>query len=164
MRKEKPNFEIVTMNPSLVFGPAAPSLAHGELQSLNTSNMRILDMIQGKMKEKLAPTGFYSWVDVRDVALAHVRALEVPDAGNQRFLLIEGYITNPRIARIIASMGDKFAEKLPSDLNSLQDDIPEQGQRYEFSNKKSKDILGLKYTDLETSIKDTVENLVSLGA
>ena len=91
-------------------------------------------------------------------------ALEVPEARNQRVLLMEGYITNPRIARIIASMGDRFAKELPSNLGSLSDDIPPEGQRYEFSNKKSRDVLGIHYTDLETSVKDTVKSLVELGA
>ena len=30
------------------------------------------------------------WVDVRDVAEGHVRALEVPEAGGQRFILSSG--------------------------------------------------------------------------
>lgn len=92
MGTARPPFDLVTINPSLVFGPAAPHLVSGDLDSLNTSNLRILDMIQGKMKDKLDPTGFYSWVDVRDVATAHIRALEVPNASGNRFLLLAGII------------------------------------------------------------------------
>lgn len=32
-----------------------------------------------------------SWVDVRDIADGHVRALEVPAAGGQRFILNGGF-------------------------------------------------------------------------
>ena len=39
--------------------------------------------------EGLAPINC-DWVDVRDVALGHVRTLEVPEAGGERFILSSG--------------------------------------------------------------------------
>lgn len=164
MGTARPPFDLVTINPSLVFGPAAPHLVSGDLDSLNTSNLRILDMIQGKMKDKLDPTGFYSWVDVRDVATAHIRALEVPNASGNRFLLLAGYHTNKRIAEIIASLGPRFREKLPAELEEEEDDLPPPDERYQFSNKRSIEVLGIEYTSLEKSVKDTVESLLELGA
>jgi nucleoside-diphosphate-sugar epimerase len=164
MDTAKPSFDLATINPSLVFGPAAPHLSSGDLDSLNTSNLRILHMLQGKMKDKLDPTGFYSWVDVRDVATAHVRALEVPTASGKRFLLLAGYHTNKRIADIIASLGPQFREKLPADLDKAEDDLPPPDERYQFSNKRSIEVLGIEYTSLEKSVKDTVDSLLELGA
>lgn len=164
MEKEKPGFDLVTINPSLVFGPAAPHLSPGELGALNTSNVRILDMIQGKMKDKLNPTGFYTYVDVRDVALAHIKALDAPDASGKRFLLMAGYHSNKEIAQIIANLGPEYKEKLPSNLDAIESDIPGPEERYGFSNKRSIDILGISYTSLATSVKDTVESLLRLGA
>ena len=154
----------MAINPSLVFGPAAPHLTKGELGSLNTSNMRILDMIQGKMKEKLASTGFYTWVDVRDVALAHVNALEIPQAGGNRFFLINGYHTNKAIAHVIAGISPELKGKLPEDIDGQEDDFPAEGRRYTFDNDLSKKTLGIQYTSLETSVRDTVESLLALGA
>lgn len=164
IENENPTFDLVTINPTLVFGPAAPHLSSGETSSLNTSNLRILDMIQGKMKDKLEPTGFYSWVDVRDVALAHVSALEVPEAAGQRFLLMAGYHTNKRIAEIIATLGPEFKESLPADLGEVEDDLPGPNERYKFSSKQSTDVLGIMYTSLERTVKDTVESLLTLRA
>lgn len=164
IEKEKPTFDLVTINPTLVFGPVAPHLTSGELSSLNTSNMRILDMLQGKMRDGITPTGFYTWVDVRDVALAHVRAMETSEASGQRFFLIAGYHTNKRIAEIIASSAPELRERLPANLNDLEDDLPGPGERYQFNNNRSIEVLGIKYTSLEASIKDTVESLVKLGA
>lgn len=119
-------------------------------------------MIEGKMKDKLEPTGFYSWVDVRDIALAHIRALEVPEAGGNRFLLMAGYHTNKQIAEIIAGLGPEFREKLPANLDAEKDDLPDPSERYQFSNKKSVDVLGIEYMSLERSVKDTVESLLKL--
>ena len=162
MKDENPSFDLVTINPSLVFGPVAPHLSSGELDQVNTSNLRILDMIQGKMKAGLGPTGFYSWVDVRDVALAHVRALAAPEASGQRFLLMAGYHTNKRIAQAIAAIGSELRDLLPADLDAEPDDLPGPGERYTFSNRRSREVLGVQYTPLETTIGDTVESLQKL--
>ena len=162
IEKESPTFDLVTINPTLVFGPAAPHLLPGDVGSLSTSNLRMLDMIQGKMKTKLEPTGFYSWVDVRDVALAHVNALEVPEASGQRFLLMARYHTNKKIAEIIATLNPELAEMLPTNLGEEEDDLPGPADRYGFSNKRSTDILGIGYTSLEKTVKDTVESLLTL--
>jgi nucleoside-diphosphate-sugar epimerase len=79
IEREHPCFDLVTINPPLVLGPVVPYL--DSLDDINTSNARIRDMIQGKCKERLSPSlGVYLWADVRDVALAHVRAAEVPEA------------------------------------------------------------------------------------
>lgn len=162
MDDEKPSFDLVTINPSLVFGPAAPHLSSGDAGSLNTSNVRVLDMIQGKMKDGLEPTGFSTWVDVRDTAFAHVKALEVPEAGGKRFFLIAGHHTNKRIAKIVAEMGPEFREKLPADLDAEVDDTS--GHTYTFNNKRSIEVLGVQYTSLPTSIQDTVKSLLKLIA
>ncbi|KIV85480.1 hypothetical protein PV11_01172 [Exophiala sideris] len=164
MDTARPHFELVTINPSLVFGPAAPHLSSGDLESLNTSNLRILHMVQGKMKDELDPTGFYSWVDVRDVAIAHVQALEAPVAPGNRFLLLADYHTNKRIAKIIASISPQLKEKLPTNLDDAEDDLPPPDERYLFSNKRSIEVLGIEYTSLEKSVKDTVQSLLELGA
>lgn len=163
VKNEKPTFELVTINPSLVFGPPS-HLAQGELASLNTSNQRILDMLQGKMKDKLAPTGFYSWVDVRDVAQAHVRALEAPEAAGKRFFLINDYLTNKEIAQIIVEKYPEYANKLPGNLNELESDIPAPESRYKFDNSQSRKVLGIEYAPLSKSVDDTVKSMIELGA
>ena len=42
----------------------------------------------GKAKDEIAPTGTFLWVDVRDLALAHVRAAERPEAAGKRFFIV----------------------------------------------------------------------------
>ena len=162
MEKEKPGFDLVSINPSMVFGPIAYHLGQGEEESVNTSNSRIVHMVQGKMKEKLEPTGFYSWVDARDVAYAHVRALEVPEAGGKRFFVIAGYHTNAEVAKVVAAQSSELKERLPADLN-LESDIPGPDERYKFSNKQSKDLLGVTYRSFDECIADTVKSLQKIG-
>lgn len=44
--------------------------------------------------QALPPTGTFLWVDVRDVALAHMRAIQVPEAGNKRFFVVAGHCSS----------------------------------------------------------------------
>jgi len=99
VEKEKPNFQLATICPPLVFGPTVHYLT--SLDSLNTSNSRIRDVMQGKMKEQVPPTGIHLWVDVRDVALAHVKAMELPEAAGKRFFVVSGYHSYADIIEII---------------------------------------------------------------
>lgn len=65
--------------------------------ALNTSVRDFYDtVLRGtKTPEQLA-TFHDSWVDVRDVADAHVNALERPEAGGQRFIVSAGEFSRPR--------------------------------------------------------------------
>ncbi|OAP59771.1 hypothetical protein AYL99_04773 [Fonsecaea erecta] len=158
VEKEKPNFDVATINPPLVLGPVVHYL--NSLETINTSNERIRNMIQGRTKESgLPPTGAYLWVDVRDVALAHVKALEIPEAGGKRFFCTAGLYSNADIAQIIKHRFPELASKLPDKIES---DMPQ--DIYQYDNSRSKEVLGLKYRSLEESVVDTVKSLLQLGA
>lgn len=118
------------------------------------------DLIQGKYKEKLPATGIFLWVDVRDVALAHVRAIEVPEAGGQRFFVVSGQFSNKQIADVIRETHPELEDKLPP-KDSPEDLSPD---TYVPDNSKSVKVLGLKYRSLKESISDTVKSLLAVGA
>jgi nucleoside-diphosphate-sugar epimerase len=134
------------------------------LENLNTSNQRILWAAQGKFKEEIAPTGVHLWVDVRDVAEAHVAAFEKPEAANKRFFTTAGYFSNKEICQIIKKNFPQYKD-LPSE-STPGGDYPE-GEAgkgmYGYSNKQSIDILGLKYISLEESIVDSVKSFQAKG-
>lgn len=153
IEQENPQFDMVTINPPLVFGPVVHYL--NSLDAINTSNARIKDIIQGENP----PAGSYLWADVRDVAFAHVRAIEVPEAGRQRFLVVSGYFTNRMIADIIR---ESYPEKKSIlSLEDVADDLP--AEVYGYDNKKSTEILGLQYRTLKETINDTVKSLLEIG-
>ncbi|KAJ5373170.1 NAD-dependent epimerase/dehydratase [Penicillium concentricum] len=157
VEKEKPNFDIATINPPLVFGPIVHYL--NSLETINTSNQRIRNLIQGQMKEKIAPTGNFLCVDVRDVALAHVRAIEVPEAGGERFFVTTGFFSNKELADIIRETHPQLESKLPpADAPS---DFP--GNIFGIDNNKSQRVLGLKYRPLKQTVSDTVDSLLAVG-
>jgi nucleoside-diphosphate-sugar epimerase len=100
------------INPPLVLGPVAHNLV--SLSALNTSNERIRDLITGAAKDRCPPTGNYLFVDVRDLALAHVLAIEKPDAGGKRFFIVSSHFSNKEIAKIIDEEFPKFGPHLPT--------------------------------------------------
>jgi nucleoside-diphosphate-sugar epimerase len=157
LEKEKPNFSLSTLNPPFVFGPVVHYL--NSLESTNTSNQRILSIMQGKMKEKVPPTGTWIWVDVRDIALAHVRAIELPEAAGKRFFVTAGYMTNKDLIDIIR--GD-FPELRPQLPENPESDMPK--DVYKYDNSRSIDVLGLRYKSLRECVVDTAKSLQAVGA
>ncbi|KAL4963084.1 SDR family oxidoreductase [Aspergillus stella-maris] len=156
-------FDLVTLNPPLVYGPVIHHLENQgqSLASLNTSNQRIRDFIQGKYRfESLPPTGTFLWVDVRDLALAHVRALEVPEAGGKRFFATAGHCSNKRIVDAIRETRPDVSHLLPQ---NPVDDFPGDSC-YGFDNSRSREILGIQFRSLEEGIGDTADSLLELIA
>lgn len=162
VEKEKPNFTISTINPPMVYGPIVHPL--DSLDNMNTSNQRILAAVQGKFKDEIPISGVHFWVDVRDVAEAHVAAMEKPEAANKRFFVIAGYFSNKEMCQIIKKNFPEFKD-LPSDSTpggDYPEGTPDKGL-YKFNNKRSIDVLGLKYKTFEQSIVDTVKSFQKKG-
>lgn len=162
LEKEKPNFTISTINPPMVFGPIVHAL--DSLENLNTSNERIRNTVQGKFKDEIPPSGVHFWVDVRDVAEAHVNAFEKPEAANKRFFVTAGYFSNKEIAKIIKKNFPQYKD-LPSDSTpggDYPEGTPDKGL-YTYNNKRSIEVLGLKYKSLEQSIVESVKSFQAKG-
>lgn len=71
----------------MIYGPPEQSI--DSAGSLNTSSNVIYELISGKT-EKLPDTGLPLWVDVRDVAKAHILALEQDSVIGKRVILSGG--------------------------------------------------------------------------
>lgn len=75
--KEEERFEFVSINPVFILGPA--------LVPTDSSPTAVKMLLQGKIP--FVPKVMLVVVDVREVALAHLNAILVDEAKNQRFLL-----------------------------------------------------------------------------
>lgn len=132
------------------------------LDALNTSNQRVRNLLDGSFKKEIPDTGVFIWVDVRDLALAHVKAIELPEAGDKRFFITAGYFSNREIAEIIRKNFPEYEDKLPG-KEVKGGDYPE-GGLYKFDNSRTVKVLGIKFRSLEESIVDLVKSLKSVGA
>ena len=112
----------------------------------------------GKCKDGLTPSGVFFWVDVRDVALAHVKAMEVPAAANKRFFVTAGYYSNKEIAEIVRDSFPELASKVPEGDALKPGDYPTDGL-YKYDNSRTVEVLGVKFRSLKESIVDTAKSL-----
>jgi len=157
-----PTFSLATINNSYTFGPIPRSLDTLE-RGVNTSNQRIYDLVRGAMVKGVEPTApVFTFVDVRDVALAHVRAMTKPEAAGKRFYVVGGFFSNHKICGIIRR---HFSLELYYNLPPLEDELGNDDfpvLYWGFDNSRSMEVLNIKYRGLEDSVVDTVKSILEL--
>ncbi|KAL4894687.1 pyridoxal phosphate-dependent transferase [Aspergillus ambiguus] len=82
IERKKPDFDLITFCPPMVFGPVVHPVANAA--QLNESNAVLWSVAAGADPLPLAKVS--GWIDVRDLAEAHVKALFTPDAGGKRYV------------------------------------------------------------------------------
>lgn len=102
------------------------------------------------------------WIDVRDLALAHVKALEVAEAADKRFFATAGYFSNKEIAEIIRKNFKEYENELPG-KDVKGGGYPPKGI-YRYDNSRTVEVLEIKFRSLEESIVDTVKSFKAVGA
>ncbi|KAH6651604.1 hypothetical protein BKA67DRAFT_520682 [Truncatella angustata] len=156
IEEKNPRFSLSVCNPPLVLGPILHHL--DSLDTLNTSNQRIRDLMVGAAKQACPPTGNHLFVDVRDLALGHALVAEKPEAAGKRFFMVGNKFSNKEIVEILADNFPDLKENLPSGEALKAGDYPEHGS-YGFDNTRSREVLGLTYRPLRETIIDTVKSL-----
>ncbi|KTC43310.1 diaminohydroxyphosphoribosylaminopyrimidine deaminase, partial [Pseudomonas sp. ABAC61] len=101
MHGEQNRWKLVTINPGMVYGPALTTLSQSA--SIDT----LLSMGDGRLKTGV-PDLISGFVDVRDVARAHILAAFTPEACG-RYLLVARDISLLAMAKILrARFGDRY--------------------------------------------------------
>jgi len=168
VEEEMPRFDLVTINPFLVIGP---SLSPG----LNPSNQLFVDIFGGKYPGIMNLT--WGFVDVRDVAEAHVRAMEAPSVSGRYLCAGETIAMRDLVAFLRElDLGEKaslpklgldcgigdFTVRLssylqPKGVGSYLRTHVGRVPRYDTS--KIQRELGLSFRPVRASIRDTVADL-----
>lgn len=101
--------------------------------------------------------------DVRDAALAHVRALEVQgkDVKGKRVFAVAGYFSNERIEKVVRGWEEGRGEG-GSREGEKEDGGGWERWGYGFDNSRSREVLGLRYRGLKACVEDTVKAMVPL--
>lgn len=94
--KEK-DIDMVTINPAMVIGPLLQPM-------LNTSAAAVLNLINGSATY---PNASFGWVNVKDVANAHIQALELPSA-NGRYCLVESVAHYSEVVKVLQKLYPSF--------------------------------------------------------
>lgn len=155
---EKPRFDLVTLCPPMVYGPVLQEVT--DMNKLNTSSAAFYSIFSGQTKD-LSQPGVWIWVDVRDIAQAHVEAIEKPEAGNQRFLVSEGTFNIGQVADLIWKYYPERAQAKGVPRSTPANGYPSEGT-YRPDNSKSKSILGIEYNSFESMLKDQMDQFLVL--
>lgn len=147
---------LTTVNPVWVFGPQAfDNEAEGEL---NTSNEIIRGLLRLKENDTFSnDTG--GFIDVRDVARAHVLAFQKEEAAGKRLFMNNDTFS---IQMIIDVIHKRFPEyKIPKGTpGSGEQDIATLGKKV---NSKTREVLGFEFVAFEEMIVDIVSQIRDNG-
>jgi len=88
---EEDRFELVCLNPGFILGPS--------LVPSDSSPTAVKMLMEGKIP--FVPKVMLLMVDIREVALAHLRAIQVPEAKNQRIILGSASLWIREVAEIL---------------------------------------------------------------
>ncbi|CAK7218260.1 methylglyoxal reductase (NADPH-dependent) gre2 [Sporothrix eucalyptigena] len=156
-------FDIVSVCPPNIFGPVAHHI--DSVTGLNTSSQGLAALLQGEWRKEIPATdGVCLWVDVRDCAQAHVKALDTAAVpGSQRLFATAGYFGNRAIAAAARRNFPEYSGSVPG-ANVAGGDEPAEDKRFKFDNSATNKILGIQWTSLEQSTIDAVKSLKPLLA
>jgi len=139
----------------LVLGPVIHQVSSPE--SINTSVANFWGFIEGKKTDDDLKEALGNWVDVRDVAEAHVKALTLPEAGGNRFITSAGPLTGQDIVDIIHGFpGDKIPN-VPVGTPGKGAEIAARANVH--SGAKATKVLGIEYKTLKVSVEDMYKSL-----
>lgn len=154
--EEKPSFVINYINPSFVFGPQA---FDSEVKAnLNVSN-EFINNILSLNAESAVPAFRGGYVDVRDVAKAHLMAFEKP-ISNKRLLLNAGRVCGQDVLDVLNEDFPELKGKIPVGEKGAGKAIAE--SLCKIVNDDTKKILGFQFIDLKTSVDDTVQQILDV--
>ena len=120
--------------------------------TLNTSSQVVLYLISGS---PVYLNYSFGWVNVKDVALAHVLAFEVPSASG-RYCMVDRVVHFSEVVKIIHEMYPSLP--VPEKCADDQPFFP----TYQVSKDKIKS-LGIELIPFETSLRETIECLKEKG-
>ncbi|KAJ8581220.1 NAD(P)-binding protein [Rhizopogon salebrosus TDB-379] len=166
--KAKASWDLSVLNPPFVFGPAIHSLTSPS--SLNTSagffyNYVALPNSSGPSNELLASTGT-CWIDVRDLANAHVLSLEKEGAGGERIIVSAGLWKWQHFidaANAISPPPKLATGSLPKSNPGAGTGHPSTVHVLYYDTTKAARILGLKYHTIAETTKDTLADYEAKG-
>jgi len=152
VREHKAQFDIVAINPTFVFGPAIHKIDNPE--ELNTSVAFIYKLLSGETKQVSPTLPSQGFVDVRDVAKAHVESMEREEAGGQRFLTTSDMFGWQEVVDILR-------KAFPERKGKIVEGNPGEDYKtkHRISNEQAEKVLGISFIPLEKSILDTAQYL-----
>ena len=149
--------ELVAINPGWVLGPSLGAVGD------SLSEIMIANMIGGKMP--IIPNVAIGMVDVRDIALLHVAALEAPHVSGKRFIAscaepvamsyLAGVLKKAGYSKAPSLKAPNFAIKMMALFDQeAKKLVPSLGVKIAYDNHETMELLNWKPTLLETTFTE----------
>lgn len=151
VKERRPAFDIVTLAPPMTFGPIAHPI--NRLADLNESNAMLWTVTSGKALP-VARVPF--WVDVRDLAIAHVEALFRPEAGGKRFVVASPEKFSYGLVKSIVEREFLWGKDRVAQGEQEVDDS------YDLDGETAGRELGVKYRSFRETVKDFVDQALKM--
>lgn len=160
--------DLAVINPSGILGPLLDD-------DPGTSSMIVGLLLSDRMP--MMPRALMPLIDVRDVAAAHVAAMTAPEAGGNRYLMVERLTTLAELAGVLKQALPERARSIPkrqipnwllrmigifnTDMRNLAEEA-RNPKRYESTPVAS--LLGRKLIPVPDSAVETANSLIRIGA
>jgi len=161
---QKRRFKLTVLNPVGVMGPMLSD-------DIGTTNAELLLLLKGKLPR--VPKLHIGWVDVRDVARAHITAMTCPKTDNERIILCKKELWLVEIAQIFRTAGfmrppikemPNFIVRILAlfikDLSGIANYV---GQEVYANKEKAKDMFDWEFITIEESASETAYQLDRMG-
>lgn len=145
---ENEKMELVVICPGLIFGPFWQTKDF-------TSAVFMRDILTGA-KDPL-PRYHDGWSEVRECALAHLRAVEVSEANGRRFIMTTGSYW---YGEIVAMVRKEFGKEWP--MVEREAENPGATECH-FVHKPAEDVLGIKFRPMEETCIDMANCMIDSG-
>ncbi|KXN85659.1 hypothetical protein AN958_10996 [Leucoagaricus sp. SymC.cos] len=157
--KNEIDWDLCVLNPGFTVGPFLQDWK--DPTTFNRSSRFFYDLLfdpSPKSKELLETS--HSSVDVRDCALAHVTALQKPEAGNERILLVGGPNYFPFFEE-----ANRIKANIKLSSLSIIPPYPDIQKKYRtvYNNKKAREILGINFRGTEEMTLGILEDYMRRG-
>lgn len=156
---------LTTINPGFVLG--APLDGH-----FGSSISVVARLLRGR--DPMLPEISFTCVDVQDVALAHLRALERPASAGRRIACVAGTVSMPDMGRVLKAaypqrrIATRAAPAVLLRLMALFDPavrtiLPSLGQVHQVSNARARQDLDIRFISPEGALRASAAYLVASG-
>lgn len=160
-----PEMQITMINPAFVMGPA--------LDDEIPASLHLVERLM-KATDPLLPNIGFTIVDVRDIALMHVRALERPESAGQRFIGADRFMWYRDMAAALrADHPDRnipsrnapdwlirFLSNFDPALKTIRAIL---GYQEALTNARARDVLGIEFRDACDAVRATGQDLLAKG-
>ncbi|KAL5585591.1 hypothetical protein FOVSG1_014980 [Fusarium oxysporum f. sp. vasinfectum] len=168
MKEKTPSFDLAVINPDIITGPMIHPMS-GAKSVNETNRFAIYNFLDGTHQQiEGVEFPFYHFVDVRDVARAHVDSLTNPAVSGKRILMVAGLITPQLVANTVRKAFPQLQSKIPEG-NPAQI-LPPNNEPTGWDTSASIKILSegtssgkWEFIGLENSLTDAVQGMLDAG-